>query len=321
MLKTAAAVGAALISLAAASSAQAGIIPTNVQVSTTGTGVYDVTGINQFDWQSSGDLVVKQTLVSGSVDGTNYTSFSAWVAAANAALTANPSDTSTATINIFAHARLNDMLDTGGGSIAPATLDKNGAVGGDAGFEITAALDAAETIKMVAVNTLQFISITGTYTFFFDTTPDSVVTTGAGFTDGVNMLTGAVTDTSGTATIDPATGKFSGNSLLTNTVTAYNALYIQTDPASNAPLVGTTFDTLLKLPNLPLEAVVGVGGVDGLVPPGGAGGTTVATGDLVLKADANSQFQGTSVPEPGTITLMGAALMGLAGSARRKRSS
>jgi hypothetical protein len=45
---------------------------------------------------------------------------------------------------------------------------------------------------------------------------------------------------------------------------------------------------------------------------------TIVNGDLILKADANSQF---FAPEPGTVLLLGIGLMGFAFGLRRKSQS
>lgn len=293
-------------------------IATNVQLSTTQNSVYDVTGINEFDWQSSGDLVIEDVLAAGNaiVGGavTGITSFQAWVAAANADGLANGFGTSSVTYNLYGHARLNDMLDVDGGGIAPATLDTNGSAGGDAGFEITAAFAGIESATMIAFNTLQFDTISGSYSFFFDTSPDSVVSTGAGFLDGDEFLKGLLLAVSGTATFN-ADGTFAASTLLTNSITDYMAAIIEADPLSNKPLVGTTFDTLVSLAG-PLQSIVGVGGLIGLDP------YTVLAGDLRLKADANSEFSANPVPEPGTLALLSLGLLGIAfGSTRKSRAT
>lgn len=297
----------ATLGLLAAPAANA--IPTNVQLNTDGVAGYDVVGINQFDWQSSGDLGITNALPgSGSIaNGVNRTTFAAW--ASNAVV----GDTVTFTIN--AQARLNDLLSSGGGSIAPPNLDRNGtaagcglaACSGGTPFEITSALTGTETARLIAPGILQFISITGTYRYYFDTVRNSDVSTGAGFIDGVNFLTGNLIATGGTFQF--GTG---GASILTNSVTSYLPFYIETDPLANQPLIGTTFDTLLTLGGGSLQAMVGTGGVIGLAP------YTLLAADQVFKADANSKFAGTAVPEPGTALLVGIALLGLGLSTRRR---
>src|SRR5574337_348878 len=78
-IKMAAAIGALTVPLVFASDAWAGF-ETLVQFSTTGTGDgvtngaaggYNITGIQQFDWQSSGDLVIVDNLTGS---GSTYTS-------------------------------------------------------------------------------------------------------------------------------------------------------------------------------------------------------------------------------------------------------
>jgi hypothetical protein len=102
-----------------------------------------------------------------------------------------------------------------------------------------------------------------------------------------------------------------GANILRNTVTAYDANFIQTDPLSNAPLLGTTFDTLVSFASAG-EAQAGVGDPIGLLP------YTIVNGDLVFKADANSEF---SAPEPGTLLLLGIGLLGLGFGMRRKMAA
>lgn len=293
-------------------------IATNVQLSTTENAVYDVTGINEFDWQSSGDLVIEDLLTAGNaiVGGavTGITSFADWVVAANLDGLANGFGTSTVTYNLYGQARLNDMLDVDGGGIAPATLDTNGTTGGDAGFEITAAFSGIESATMIALNTLRFDTISGSYTFFFDTSPDSVVSSGAGFLDGIAFLTGLLLDVSGTAEF-AADGTFSASTLLTNSITGYDPNYIEADPLSNKPLVGTTFDTLVSLPGAQ-QAIITNGGSIGLDP------YTLLAADLRFKADANSEFAANPVPEPGTLALLSLGLLGVAfGSTRKPRAT
>lgn len=312
-LATALAVAGLAFSLAPAAQAA---IATNVQLSTSADGNYDVTGINEFDWQSSGDLVIENSLAGGSavIDGVvrnDITTFSAWVAAANASGSFN---NDTIVFDLHGHARLNDMLDVEGGGIAPATLDTNGSNLGDAGFEITAAFSGTESATMVDFNTLRFDTISGSYSFFFDTTPDSDVSAGTGFTNGDEFLTGALLAVAGTASFN-ADGSFSASTLLTNSITSYDSNIIEADPVTNRPLVGSTFDTLISLPGA-LQALVNVGGTVGLDQ------YVVVGGDLRLKADANSEFSANPVPEPGTLALISLGLVGAAfGTARKARGN
>lgn len=253
--------------------------PTEVKFSTAGNGTYDVYTINEFDWQSTGDLVVENALpFAATASGAPYTTFSNWYSHAV------PGDT--VTVNFHAHARLNDMLSPAGGSIRPATLSRNGATC-DAGagcFEVTAALSGQESATFLTGGVLLFTSISGNYAFYYDPTPDSNVgntnnVLPTGFTDGTAFLQGTMFAISGTAS--PAGG---GNSLVTNTVDTYNANYIQADSSSLDILVGTTFDTLTSQPS-GTEARVPVGDPIGLTP------YIRLAADILWKADANSEFE------------------------------
>ena len=299
-LKMAVMVGSAMLALGAAPAAMA--IDTNVQYSTTGTGVYDVMGINEFDWQSSGDIAIRDALPMAAActlcAGGSATTFSAWAAGAA------PGDS--VTFRIEGHARLNDMIAPAGGSVAPATLDTNGAAMGDAGFEITAAFTGTESAVLIAPGVLLFTGMSGSYQFFHDITPDSDVASGSGFIDGTAILEGNIIGVSGTFVAGVG-----GSNLLRNTVTAYDANFIQTDPLSNAPLLGTTFDTLVSFASAG-EAQAGVGDPIGLLP------YIIVNGDLVFKADANSEFQ---APEPGTLLLLGMGLLGLGFGMRRRMAA
>ncbi|MDI6789338.1 MAG: PEP-CTERM sorting domain-containing protein [Thermodesulfobacteriota bacterium] len=277
-------------------------VPTLVQFDPAGGGSYSILGIQEFDWQSSGNLVVEQVLVSSSNGATTLGGFFAL---------GPTSGVDTLTMDIHAHARLNDFLDINGASIVASGLSRDGGTTGS--WEVTGTLDGQETATYYNIgghDVLAFTGITGAFQYYLDGTPDSVVTSGAGFNDGdigaVPFLSGTLTLISGS--FDGTAGN--GATYLTNTITAYDPNVIETDPTNpNVWLIGTTFDSTIKFVTS-LQPSVGVGGVIGDAP------YTVLAGDLILNADASSEFD--AVPEPATMLLFGTGLIGLAGACRRK---
>ena len=255
--------------------------PSSVKYSTTGSGVFDVFSINEFDWQSSGDMVAVNVLPFPAIaNGTAYNTFSAWYANAVA--------NDTITFNLHAHARLNDMLTPAGGSTRPTTLSLNGSTcfAGANCFEITTALTGQESAVFMPGGTLFFYGLSGNYTYYHDTTPDSDVgntdnVLPTGFTDGTAFLQGSLTTVSGVA------GLSGGSTFIVNSVDTYNAKYIQADTAGLHTLIGTTFDSLTSQSSAG-EARVPVGDPIGLSP------YIRLTADVQWKADANSQFRAIS---------------------------
>lgn len=273
--------------------------PSLVQFSTAGNGVYNVKGIVQFDWQSSGDLVIVDKLPgSGSTAGGSiWTTFAAW--AANAVVG------DVVDFNIHTHARLNDMLDGNGGSVAPTSLSRDGATCfGPPCFEITVALSDTVTAKLISVATptaaavIQFDFITADYKFFFDSTPDSNVTTTStssptNFSDGGKViLQGTSVSVGGTF------GGGVGASLVSNTIASYDPLYIQTNTAGLVKLNASTFDNLVTLVG-GLQAQIAIGQPIGLLP------YSVLSADLRQKIDSNSKFFALPVQPPGVCRVTG----------------
>ena len=288
-------------------------IPTLVQFDSTGSGNYNITGIHEFDWASSGNLVIEQTLVSSSTDAATLDDFFN---------VSNPADGDTLTMNFHAHTYLGSFLDVNGDIISP-----NGGL--NTSYEVTATFDGQETAvygtNPAGDDLLYFTSISGTFQYYLESPTDKDVPTGAGFNTGnigdVPFLEGTISLISGQ--FNGTDGK--GSSYMSNTITDYDPDVIETDPAAaNWWLLGTSFDTTIQFIE-GLQPSVGVGGVIGDTPytvsytdingiPGYQEGEDIP--DLILNADASSNFD--AVPEPATMLLLGSGLLSLAGFSRRK---
>jgi len=327
---------AAVFLAASTLGSQAYALATAVQLDPAGGGDgtdtgYAITDIVKFDWSASGDLVIIDSSATGFVDGTAVDgSFATWLAAATDDFLFDfTNDSYTVTYDLEAHTRLSDLIDGDGDSVADTVttagaLDLNGTKNGDAGYEITAALEATETATLLfsfdaegdLIQTLTFNTLSGTYAYYLDVTPDSDVNLGTGFMDGVVIVSGDIVGVSGTAEFDTGSSSgnadFSGDNVLTNTVTFYDMDYIQTDPAANQPLSGTTFDTLINLQGTLEAAASDVGEKIGT--------RIIVAGDLVFKADANTLFESSpvTVPSPQTLFLFGIGLLGMGLTTRRR---
>lgn len=254
--------------------------PSLVKISTAGNTVFNITGISEIDWQSSGDLiVVNQLPVAAKANGVSVTLFSAWAASAVVG--------DTVTFSFHAHARANDMLGTSGGSVAPNSLSRNGATClAPPCFEVTIAVSGQESATLISQGVIRFDSILANYKVFIDASPDSnVATTGnvlpTNFSDGVVIFEG---------TSFAVAGQFGGSGfdLVSSAITSYNAAYIRPDTLGLIQLSGSTFDSLISVAG-PNQAQIAVGQPAGLQP------YVVLAVDLRYKVDSNSEFQ--ALPE------------------------
>lgn len=141
----------------------------------------------------------------------------------------------------------------------------------------------------------------GSFEIYYDVAPNASQTTGTGFTDGELLIAGFLGGQAGGA-FNVVEG---GNAILAAVITYTNAAYI--DPV----LAGSNAATTLQVgSNLTGWAPTsGIPVADGLA-------AALPAGSFQLQADGNQQFQ--TIPEPGTLALLGLALGGVGVMRRRK---
>jgi hypothetical protein len=277
-----------------------------VEMDTTGDGTYNVTGFTQLDWEAPGNVVFENALPAAASTGdTTLADFFA-------------SDTpdSTVTFNLYYQARL--VAFTGAtGPDTPGDLTNEGTPGscvnGSGCYEVTIALTATEsatltsTLGVEGYQELTFNNpISGTFEGFIDDNPDAVPTNGPGYINGTQFMTG---------TLQSVTGSFIGvgssdpsgfNTIGTITAADYDILR----EVDLGPVVGSQFRTNVSFFGDPGTEAIQVGDSIGVPAQ-----YTVVEGDLIRQADANQPLF--SAPEPGSLLLLGAGLLGFGGLRRK----
>lgn len=212
------------------------------------------------------------------------------------------------TLYYMAAARDDGILDTSGTAFATP--------GNNVTYEYTVFATLNETATCTGIGgtlanpcgALALTATSGTWDIYYDTAPNADIAAGTGFRNGISILSGVFNPGFAgffVATGDAPNGSGSGSNTLTGTVLITDNTYINPD------LVGTTAVTTLQYGAFQTGFVRpatfdGVGGY-----PGADSGT-----DFVFQADSNQDF---TIPEPGSMALIGLGLIGL-GLKRRSKT-
>ncbi len=243
---------------------------------------------------------------------------------------ANPVDTATfvpgAPIQTLYQARMAGFNDTLLASLASSFPNLN------INYEFTVTAGILETFSLSPDNTVALFGLSpnpaNMINVYYDTTPDSNVLAGTGFTDGTLALTAhpiflqgvyTAADTNGNTVIDNQDIGSGSTTIIASIDTVDASVFPSLSPGDiwrinfiateNTPPVTYGVDTNLmfngRVPNyFGMSAAIG------------GPGTPQTTSDVLFAADGNNTFQ---IPEPSMIILVGSGLIGLGLTARRKR--
>ena len=262
------ALGSALLMAAAGASASPSI--TNLD------GTFDPFG--GFDWSKAGNVITSGAINNGATVTSTF-----W---ANAIAINDTASNPFTTPNLFP--------DNAAGTYEYTSL-----------ATVTETVSCAGAIGDPCGSSATFTATGGSWTIYYDTTPDSNLVTGAGVTDGTVLLSGDVT--SGGGSFNLIGGGGGGFFSYLGTVTFTDTSLI------NPALLGTTAVSTLQFGNLTTSWTAPTS------QPGPNGGTAPLGNVLAFQADANQAFTPTTVPEPGTLALLAAAILGIGFVRRRSK--
>jgi hypothetical protein len=202
------------------------------------------------------------------------------------------------------------------GSTSPSPHLRVGSPGPKVGgYELTTFATMSETATCMN-NGCSSISITlnsGTWSVYFDTTPDANQAAGTGFLDGTLVLGGTFTSGfSSFASVGAvgAGGLGAGGGFLNGDVNFTNNAYI------NPNLLNTSFQASLQFPGQNSPTFTRPARFNGV-----ATGVNSPT-RFILQTDTSQDFSAASVvPEPATVSLLGIGLLAMGSLARRKSAA
>lgn len=230
-----------------------------------------------FDWSPAGNVVTQGNIVNG---GTVTSVF--WANAVH-------------------------IQDTSNNPFTTPGLDPTGS-----SYEYTAYATITETVSCGGAigdpcgNSANFTATGGTWTVYYDTSPNANLVTGAGITDGTAIISGNVDSGGGTFFLF-GTGGIGGFN--------YQGMVTFTDNAFvNPSLLGSTASATLQFGSSTTSWTPPTG-----QPAAGGGSTGLPNPSLAFQADGNQSFTVAPVPEPGTLALLAAAILGIGFVRRRSK--
>ncbi|MGH8854625.1 MAG: flocculation-associated PEP-CTERM protein PepA [Telluria sp.] len=219
-----------------------------------------------------------------------------------------------------------NLVTVGGGTPTPLILGLDGTSDGVPqafqSYEFTIVAKLREVVTssaLVGGNPTAFFGLAGTnadnkVAIYYDTARNANTATGTGFDDGT--LIALLTITPGAATTSqfstiPGTGTGQGSAKLAASIVEPGD-FIDDDYLEGITnfLFGMNFESNLNYPSTTSNTTAFHMGGSALF-----GDYAVGANDIVFKVDGTSRF--TAVPEPGSMVLLGAGLLGFLGMRRR----